>query len=529
MSDQKKDIREIIKEEYIKCMSSPSYFIKKYCQISHPMRGKIPFHLYKFQEKTLDIIKGDKNSIILKSRQLGISTLVAAYILWLILFFKDKNILVIATKQETAKNMVTKVTFMYDNLPSWLKGKDKPKEKNKLSLKLINNSQVKATSAASDAGRSEAVSLLVFDEGAFIEGVESIWTSAQSTLSTGGKCITLSTPYGTGNWFHKTWVAAEEGTNGWNPIKLPWFVHPERDQKWRDKQDIELGPKEAAQECDCEFNTSGDVVFHNDWLTYALENTVQEPISYRGIDNNLWIWENVDYSKEYLVVADVARGDGADFSACHVIDIKSNTQVAEFKGQMTTRDFGYFLVGLASEYNNALLVVENNNIGWSTIEAILERGYNNLYYSSKNEYKNQDDFVPHNEGGTSQVPGFSNNLKTRPLCINKLREYIGENSLIIRSKRLISEMRVFIWKNGRAEAQSGYNDDLVISMAIAMFLRDTSLKFHQNNLEMTRAALNSIKNYKPDFGVYRGNHNNYIPNPYEMNIGNDSINLKWLL
>lgn len=164
MSENNKNIKEVIRSEYIKCMSNPAYFIKKYCFISHPMRGKIPFHLYPFQEKTLDLIKKDKNSIILKSRQLGISTLVAAYILWLILFFEDKNVLVIATKQDTAKNMVTKVTFMYDNLPTWMKGKDKPKEKNKLSLKLNNSSQVKASSAAGDAGRSEACSLLVFDE-----------------------------------------------------------------------------------------------------------------------------------------------------------------------------------------------------------------------------------------------------------------------------------------------------------------------------------------------------------------------------
>ncbi len=92
-------------------------------------------------------------------------------------------------------------------LPSWLKLP--ADENNKLSLKLNNGSQIKAVSAAGDAGRSEAVSLLIVDEAAFIENIGEIWASAQQTLATGGGAIVLSTPYGTGNWFHQTWVKAE--------------------------------------------------------------------------------------------------------------------------------------------------------------------------------------------------------------------------------------------------------------------------------------------------------------------------------
>ena len=91
------------------------------------------------------------------------------------------------------------------------------------------------------------------------------------------------------------------------------------------------------------------------------------------------IQENIWY------VADVARGDGKDFSACHVIDIETNTQVAEYRGQIPPKEFGYFLTGLASEYNNAMLVVENANIGWATLDAIIERGYKNLYHSPKSD------------------------------------------------------------------------------------------------------------------------------------------------
>ena len=373
------DLREVIRQEYVKCASDPAHFMKKYCHIQHPQRGRIMFNLYPFQDKVLNLWKDNPYSIVLKSRQLGISTLSAGYSLWLMLFHKDKNVLCIATKQETAKNMVTKVKFMYENLPSWLKVQ--ADENNKLTLRLNNGSQIKAVSAAGDAGRSEAVSLLLIDEAAFIEGIDTIWASAQQTLATGGGAIVLSTPYGTGNWFHQTWVKAEAHQNDFLPIKLPWFVHPERNEAWRKKQDELLGdPRLASQECDCDFSTSGDTVFYSEWIEFISQTTIKEPLERRGVDRNLWIWEPADYTQSYMVIADVARGDGKDFSAAHVIHVESNTQVAEYKGQLPPKEFGYFLVGLATEYNQALLVVENANIGWSALDAIQERGYKNLYF-----------------------------------------------------------------------------------------------------------------------------------------------------
>ena len=125
----------------------------------------------------------------------------------------------------------------------------------------MNGSQIKAVSSGPEAARSEALSLLILDEAAFIDKIDEIWTASQSTLTTGGQCIALSTPNGVGNWFHKTWVEAEEALGMFNPIRLHWSVHPERNQQWRDKQDDELGPRMAAQECDCDFTTSGNVVF----------------------------------------------------------------------------------------------------------------------------------------------------------------------------------------------------------------------------------------------------------------------------
>ena len=532
---EEKNIKQVVREEYIKCAQSPAYFMKKYCYIQHPKRGRIQFNLYPFQEKVLTLFQENPYSLVLKSRQLGISTLAAGYSLWMLIFHQDKNILCIATKQETAKNMVTKVRFMYESLPSWLKEKDKPTEDNKLTLRLKNGSQIKAIGASSDAGRSEAVSLLIVDEAAFISNISEIWASAQQTLATGGGCIALSTPYGTGNWFHQTWVAAEMGDNSFLPIRLPWQVHPERDQEWRDKQDSDLGIRMAAQECDCDFTTSGDTVFQPEDITFYEQFHIKDPLEKRGIDQNLWIWEPADYSRNYLIVADVARGDGKDYSGFHIIDVESFTQVGEYKGQINTKDYGHLLVRVATEYNNALLAVENQSVGWSTVQTILDRGYQNFYYSPKGGVNNTDSFFDPYMDVSKMTPGFTMSQTTRPISVGKFQEAVMDKGVVFYSTRLLEEMKVFIWKNGRAEAQSGYNDDLMMAFAIGCYLRDTAFKLRQSNMDMTKSMLNGISSNSSKFSggystevsyVDKYNNNPYkIDNPYS----NDQEDISWLL
>jgi hypothetical protein len=489
MSQQ--DVKKIIIQEYAKCAKDPEYFMKKYCYIQHPQRGRILFNLYPFQGKVLHLFKDHQFLITLKSRQLGISTLAAGYSLWLMIFHKDKNVLALATTQATARNLVNKVQFMYKELPSWLRLK--AVEDNKLSLRLTNGSRISAKSSNSDAARSEAVSLLLIDEAAFIDNIDETFAAAQQTLATGGQCMALSTPNGIGNWFHQTWEKAETGENSFIPIKLPWTVHPERDQTWRDQQDRDLGPRMAAQECDCDFLSSGDTVFEPEDLIYMETTTKKDPIERRGVDNNLWIWEYPDYMKSYMVVADVARGDGQDFSTFHVFDIEASCQVAEFKSKIPPKEFGNILVGIATEYNNALLVVENASIGWATIDQIISREYSNLYYSSKSDQETVQSYMSKFEND-KLVPGFSMTARTRPLVIAKMMEYIREKAVTVQSDRLLKEMRVFVWKNGKAQAQTSYNDDLVMAFATGLYVRDTALRLRQQGMDLARAQLSSFNN-----------------------------------
>ena len=524
MSD-KKQLKEAIKREYAKCATDPTYFLGKYGIIQHPVKGKVNFNLYDFQEKSLKSFMKHDYNIVLKARQLGLSTLTAGYALWMMTFQQDKNILVIATKQETAKNLVTKVRVMHANLPAWLK--QPCVEDNKLSLRYKNGSQIKAVASSEESGRSEALSLLIIDEAAFIDKIDTIWGAAQQTLATGGRALVISTPNGVGNFFHKTWVGAENGTNDFNFIKLHWSVHPEREQEWRDEQDKLLGPSLAAQECDCDFITSGRGVIDGLLLENLKESSVREPMEKRGIDSNYWIWQPPNYTKNYVVSADVSRGDGTDYSAFHIIDVESLEQVAEYKGKISTQDFGNMLVNVASEYNNALLVVENNNIGWAAIQQVIDREYPNLFYTSKdlqyvdvqhqitNKYRVQE---------RNMVPGFSTTQKTRPLIIAKLEEMFREESVVVHSQRLIDELFVFIYNGNRAEAMTGYNDDLVMSFAIALWVRDTALRLRAEGIELSKQAIQGIGQ---NSGVYTSEVQKN--DSWEMDVKGEKEDLTWLI
>ena len=522
-----RDIKSIIREEYKKCSQDPVHFMKKYCVIQHPTKGKMFFNLYPFQADTLQTLQHNRYNVILKSRQLGISTLSAGFVLWNMLFKADYNVLVIATTQEVAKNLVTKIRVMHENLPTWLKGKTI--EDNKLSLRFKNGAQVKAVSSAGTAGRSEALSLLVIDEAAFIKNIDEIWASAQQTLATGGGCVALSTPNGTGNWFHKTWVDAEAGGQ-FTPTLLHWTVHPERDQSWRDEQTGLLGEKHAAQECDCDFITSGHTVVDGPIIQWYEQTYVKDPVERRGFDSNYWLWEYPDYAKDYVVVADVARGDGGDYSAFHVIEIESMTQVAEYKGKIGTTEYGNMLVSVATEWNNALLVIENANVGWAVLQVAIDKNYENLYYSYKQDaYVDEDVHLSKGydlKSKAQKVPGFSTTSKTRPLIISKLETYFREKSPIVFSKRLVDEMYVFIWNGQRAEAQHGYNDDLVMAFGIALWVRDTALRLRQQGIELSRKSLGHYGKVKHEVVL---TSKDMKRSGWEWRHGKGSDDLTWLI
>lgn len=548
--DQKIELRKLIESEIKKCAKSPQYFIRKYCYIQEPIKGKILFDLYPYQDAAIDDFERHQFVIILKGRQIGITTGAAAYALWLMLFHNDKNVMVIATKEATAKETITKVRYAYDFLPVWLRVPCI--EKNKLSLRFKNGSQIKASTAADDAGRSQALSLLIIDEAAHIKNAEEIWTAAFPSLSTGGKAILISTPNGVGNFFHRKYTDATsgrgEGENGaskFHPIKLDWRVHPDRDEVWRQQMGREQGESKARQEYDAEFLGSGANVFD----PFRVEELKQKigvvgensrPVGISGIngDQGCWIWNHPNPNHRYVICADVARGDASDWSTAHVLDIDDPAtiiQEAEYQGRPGTTQFGTFLVELAVHYNQALLVVERENVGWATIQQVINIGYHNLFYMSK-DYRVVDIhrnviYKSYSEDN-KMIPGFGTNNVTRPLIINKLDTYINQGLVTIRSIRTVNEMEVFVWDKGKAQAMEGYNDDLIMALGIGLWVRDTALLLQQQGVDFMRAALDNFQSTASGSGQAIYTQRDFQQNPYQIPLNNNTgevLDFRWLL
>jgi hypothetical protein len=353
------------------------------------------------------------------------------------------------------------------------------------------------------------------------------------TLATGGGCIALSTPNGVGNWFHKTYTEAQLNKNSFVPISLPWSVHPERNQEWRDKQDIDLGIRNAAQECDCDFATSGNTVIPPEVLSWYEQNQISEPIGREGQEKALWIWEYPKPTSFYMVVADVARGDAMDYSTYHVIDTDTLTQVAEFKAQTDTRIFTNELIAISTRYNQALLVIENANIGWDVVQGVVESGYSNIHFSHRSDNSGDfDSYLSVHYGNATLIPGFIMSTKARPSVLEKMRDFIETKTVTIRSIRLLEELRVFIWKNGKQQAMQGYNDDLVMAFAMGMYLRETSLRFRKTAESLTYASLNAYTKVGDDSPMYNAS-SNYGNNPWQQEVttpqGQQNVDLTWLL
>mgnify|MGYP001417257385 FL=1 len=475
-------------QEILKSGKDQEYFVNNFCRIPHSVHGLVRFDTYDFQDQLLIDLEKHRFNVVLKARQMGISTIVAAHIAWLMMFHKHKNVLILCTKLQTATNLVKKVKEMVKNLPDWMTIA-KITVDNRTSFELSNGSQIKASSTSGDAGRSEALSLLVLDEAAFIPDMGDLWTGIYPTISTGGRCIALSTPNGVGNWFHTTYVDSEAGVNMFFPTKLHWTLHPDRDQNWFDVETKNMSPRQIAQEYECNFNASGETVIAPDDID-RIQQTICEPKHRVGYDRNYWIWEECQDGKKYILVADVARGDGADYSVFHVLDVDDMSIVAEYKGKPNIDDFANILYSAGREYSNCLLVVENNNIGYSVLEKLIDLEYPNLYYSVKGTNEHIDQIAA--IGNQSAIAGFTTSMKTRPLIIAKLEEFIRNKLITIKSLRLLNELKTFIWYLGKPQAMKGYNDDLVMSLAIACWVRDTAIISAKRGEELQKAMLNSM-------------------------------------
>jgi hypothetical protein len=219
-------------------------------------------------------------------------------------------------------------------------------------------------------------------------------------------------------------------------------------------------------------------------------SSVCEPDYRTGIDRNLWIWEKYKEGNSYLLSADVARGDGEDYSAFHVFKLETMEIVAEYHGKIAPDAYSEVLMDVGREYGTCMVVVENNSVGFAVLEKLRDRLYPNIYYSIKSTHEYIDPISA--QYTSAAIAGFSTTTKTRPLIVAKLEEFIRNELITTYSSRMSNELKTFIWHNGKPQAQRGYNDDLIMSCAIGCWVRDTALVANKQEMEYTKTAISSI-------------------------------------
>jgi len=498
--------------EIIKCGKDPVYFMNKYLKIQHPLRGLIKFNTFPFQDDCVEDFNEHRFNIILKSRQLGLSTLVAAYAVWQSVFYKEKNILIIATKLAVAQNFIRKVKTYIKSMPKWLLVPTIVAN-NKQQVEFSNGSQIKAVPTSEDAGRSEALSLLIVDEAAFVRNFDELWMGLYPTLSTGGRAILLSTPNGVGGQYHEIYTKAVRKENEFNSIKLMWDVHPERNDDWFEKETKNMSKKQVAQELLCDFASSGDTFLTNDVLD-KIRVLSKEPIEKSGPNNNIWYWEYPIEEVNYILSADIARGDSGDYSTFHVINTKNMSISSEFKGKIPPDQFASLVYDVAKRFNTAMVCPENNAYGYTMLVKLSDLGYKNIYFAKE---KDKYEYL---YGGSNNIgkAGFTTSKESRDKILANLEESLRNGIIKTYSHRLFSELKTFIWNGKKITAMKGYNDDLIMSIAIGCWLSGSnSSSYNVSQIQQADAILKGmeVNNTKVDNTIispfYRNNQSTVNP------------------
>ena len=419
------------------------FLFSEYCYVINPVHGKVHFKLYPYQKSVLYNFLKERFNIILKFRQAGITELISMYCLWLAMYHANKKINIISIKDITAKKVLKKIKFMYKNLPVFLQvpiinGRANEYGSSSL-IEFDNGSFIESIPTSPEAGRSEALTLLVIDEAAMVRWASEVWAAAFPTLSTGGQAIINSTPRGIGNFYHSQWVDSITGSNALNPLRLYWDMHPDRDQSWYDTMSRALGPKRTAQEIDGDFLSSGNTVFDLADIRAIEECLSDYPVIKERFNGQYKQFLEPDPTVDYYLGADIATGRSSDYSSFTCMDAAGEEQ-AIYKGRISVDRFAKLLGDTGEYYNWATIAPETNDVGLAVTSLLQTEGYPNLYYYQK-MIKKKGKSRPETESS----PGWLTTNKNRSVIIEGLEKDIREGNVIIKDPFFVNEAYTFIY------------------------------------------------------------------------------------
>ena len=445
--------------EYAKCMSDPAYFARTYLKVINLNDGLVPFDLYPYQEKMFDHFMNNRFSVILACRQSGKSISSVGFILWYAIFRTEQNIAIVANKGATAREMLSRITLMLENLPFFLQ--PGCKSLNKGTIEFSNNSKIFAAATSGSSIRGQSVNLLFMDEFAFVEKAAEFYTSTYPVVSSGKntKVIVTSTANGIGNPFHKIWEGAVQGVNEFKPFRVDWWDVPGRDEAWKQETIANTSQIQFDQEFGNTFFGTGDTLINPETL---LNLKTSRPIKILE-GGDLLVYDEPRRGSQYVMCVDVAKGRGQDFSTFNVVDISSRPfkQVAVYRNNLISPLlFPDIIYKWANSYNTAYVVIESNDAGALVCNGIYhEMEYENVHMESMTK---------------SSGVGVEMTRRTKRIGCSGFKDLMETNKLDIVDENTILEISTFEVKGASYEASSGNHDDLVMNFVLFGYLTSTT-------------------------------------------------------
>ena len=451
-------------KEYLKCQSDPIYFIENYCHIVTLDNGLQLFKLYECQKKKVDIIINERKVILMEGRQQGKTVTAAACILHYTIFNADKTVAIMANKTASAREVLLRYQTMYENLPIWMQ--QGVKTWNKGDVELENNCRVFTAATTTSGIRGKSVNWLYIDEAAIIPNnvADEFFASVYPTISAGEttKILLTSTPLGY-NHFWKFWNEAEKGTNGFVSHFIPYTDIPGRDEAWAEQQLKLLGELKFTQEVLCDFLGSSNTLINARTIaTLSSKDPLYENPEGNGVD----IYEDPQEDHYYCITVDTARGIGGDYSAFVVFDITEMPYkvVAKYRNnKIAPMLYPNVIAKVGQDYNNAFVLIENNDIGGQVVEILHEEiEYDNIF-STVTEKSRQ--YVSPGFGKSTRLGVNTSKQVKRQGCFN-FKSLMEEKKLLVFDADIISEISTFVEKGNTYQADEGYNDDCVMCMVL---------------------------------------------------------------
>ena len=467
------------------------HFCENYVYIRHPEGGRISFAPSDAQIEAVRTWMSNRQSITLKARQIGFSTIIAIYVLWLTAFYRDRQVILISIGEREAIKLLQKVKYAYRFLPDWMKERFGPIGQTQSKFTFDGMASEIESIPSSQPARGDSAYLIVCDELAHLKNAEEAYTAIEPAADVGGRIVMLSTAYGEGNLFHRLWVGAQAGTNDYHPMFFGWDSLG-RDKEWYEAKanSSDMDEAKMAQEYpdnpEDAFLKSGRPVFNLPGLRqldtrppiatgYFNEHGefVRDDLADLPESEGVSVWEPPSEDEVYAIGVDVSQGlEHGDFSSAHVIACRKRKLVATYHGHIDPDILGKTLLpALGRWYRNALIGVESNSFGLTTLKYLANVAkYNPIYYERSPKYKKS---VP------TDVLGFRTTQTTKPMIIGELKEalrtrevgdgvYVSE--LDMPCEKTLQELKTFVL-NGKGRMAGSPFDDRTMSLAIANHMR----------------------------------------------------------